>query len=181
MFVPAVDSTYGRPIISPQDADSMVARINHRTPYGLVYLSGQITGLDYEDATDWRVEAAIQLGHRNIGTLSPLRGKEYLRGLGKLENQYLGLHALSDPPGIITRDRWDVQRCDVMLVNVLGAERVSIGTMTEFGWADAYRRPIVLAMEEGNVHDHAFVRQLAGYILPTLEEAIDVTAALLTC
>jgi hypothetical protein len=36
----------------------------------------------------------------------------------------------------MTRDRFDATRCDVLLVNLLGAERVSIGTMMEVAWAD---------------------------------------------
>lgn len=150
-------------------------------PHGLVYLSGPITGLTYDEGNDWRAGAIEKLGEHRIKGVSPLRAKEYLRGLGKLEGQHLDLHALSSASGIVTRDRWDVERCDAMLVNLLGAERVSIGTCIEFGWADSFRRPIILAMEEDNRHQHEMVREMAGYILPTLEEAIDVTIALLAC
>jgi hypothetical protein len=51
---------------------------------------------------------------------------------------------MSKPKGLTTRDRWDAMRCDVLLVNLLGATKVSIGTVLEFGWADAMDIPIVV-------------------------------------
>ena len=38
--------------------------------------------------------------------------------------------------GIVTRDRWDVAKADVVLMNLVGATQVSIGTMVELGWAE---------------------------------------------
>ncbi len=48
----------------------------------------------------------------------------------------------------------------------------------EIAWADAARNPVVLAMESGNAHDHAMVREAAGFVVPTLDEALDVVVAL---
>jgi hypothetical protein len=42
----------------------------------------------------------------------------------------------------------------------------------EMAWADAWRIPIILAMEARNIHDHAFVRQVAAFITGDLDEAI---------
>ncbi len=115
-----------------------------------VYLSGPITGLDYKGCTDWREYARTWLADLNIEGLSPMRGKEYLEGKG----------------------------CDFMLCNLLGAKQVSIGTMIELGWADLSRTPVVLVMEpSGNIHEHAFVRQLAGYRVDSLEAGLDLIGA----
>lgn len=38
---------------------------------------------------------------------------------------------------------------------------------------------IILVMEDGNVHDRAMVRELAGYVVPTLDQAIEVAKAIL--
>ena len=46
----------------------------------------------------------------------------------------------------------------------------------EMAWADAWRIPIILAMENGNIHDHAFVRQVAAFITDDLDEAIRTAA-----
>jgi nucleoside 2-deoxyribosyltransferase len=144
-----------------------------------VYLAGGITGLSYEEATAWREEACKQFAPHGITGLSPLRHKTYLLGETSLADTYSDLNVMSTEKGITTRDRWDCQRSDVVLFNLMDATRVSIGTMIEIGWADSARRPIVLAMETGGLHDHAIVRACAGFIVPTLQEAIDTVITLL--
>ena len=151
-----------------------------------VYLAGPITGLTYDDGQDWRSYARAVLATQGIEAFSPLRGKDYLKEYGELDaggvgSAYTGLHALSDPAGIVTRDRLDCTKRDLVLVNLLGADRVSVGTCIEFGWADAARVPIVVAMERdgSNPHDHAMVYGLAGYVLPSLDDAIQVATVIL--
>lgn len=147
-----------------------------------VYLSGPITGLTYDEGKEWRTyarEALLGWGKEDILGLDPLRGKDYLRGEGVLTDKYLNLNPLSTPKGIVTRDRNDTMKADAMIVNLLGAERVSIGTVLEIGWADAARVPIVLVMEDGNIHDHAMVRELAGFVTTDLDEAIRVVLTIL--
>jgi len=57
---------------------------------------------------------------------------------------------------------------------------VSIGTMIEAGWADSYRKPIVLVMEEeGNVHDHAILNEAVGFRVGSLEAGVNIVRALL--
>ena len=148
---------------------------------GKVYLAGPITGLDYAGATDWR-ETSTKALHP-IEALSPMRYKAYLAAYGKLLASYgdTGVkHPLSTDKGITTRDRWDVQRCDIVLMNFLGAKTVSIGTCIEIGWADAHRKPIVMLIEEeGNIHEHGMVNSIAAYRATTLESGIDIVKALL--
>jgi nucleoside 2-deoxyribosyltransferase len=70
--------------------------------------------------------------------------------------------------------------CDIMLANLLGAKKVSIGTIGEFFWADAYRKPVIAVMEkEGNPHEHAMIRELTGFRVETLEEGLAVAGAVL--
>ncbi len=147
-----------------------------------VYLSGPITGLDYANCTDWREYTRQRFAEHGIDGLSPMRGKEFLRDGGVIDGdmQAVLTHAMTQPAAIVARDRWDTTRCDFVLVNMLGAQRVSIGTVVEIGWADLARRPAVLVMEpKGNIHEHAFVRQLASYHVETLEEGIDLILAAL--
>lgn len=52
---------------------------------------------------------------------------------------------------------------------------MSIGTMTELGWADAARVPIIVVMESSsNPHDSPLVRELATYLVEDLESGISV-------
>ncbi len=112
-----------------------------------------------------------------------MRGKEYLSALQSISSdgqEYAHMSVMSTSRGVITRDRYDSQHCDVMLVNLLGAERVSIGTMIELGWADSVRTPVVCAIEPtGNVHEHMMVQELIGFRVSTLTEALTVVKAIL--
>lgn len=150
-----------------------------------VYLAGPITGLTYDEGNDWRIAVAADLLEDGIIGLSPLRAKNFLRQIGVLDaagtpdSAYIGLNPLSEPKGIMTRDRLDSTRSDMVLMNLVGATRVSIGTMIEAGWADGARVPLVVAMEDDNIHRHAMLNEAAGFIVPTLEQAVAVVKAVL--
>lgn len=156
----------------------------------LVYLAGPITGLSFEGCTDWREYAIKDLDREGITGLSPMRAKEYLSGESAVGDSYENT-VLSSSRGIITRDRWDTTRCDVILANFLGAERVSIGTVMEIAWADLSRIPIIVVMEPPqpgaigttpsprNVHDHSMIREATGFRVETLEEGLNVAKAIL--
>lgn len=144
-----------------------------------VYLAGPITGCSYGEATDWRDGVAAVLAPHGIKGLSPMRGKEYLRNETNIGHSYEDT-LLSSGKSIIARDRNDSTTSDLLVVNLLGASRVSIGTMVELGWADAHRVPVVLVMEKsGNVHDHRFVTELAGWHVDNLDDAVRVVLAVL--
>lgn len=141
-----------------------------------VYLAGPITGMTLDQSEDWRTYVRKKLPPNVVG-LSPLRGKEHLKRQGAIKDCYED-NPLTSAKGITTRDRWDATRCDCLFVNFLEATVVSIGTVMEVAWADAARKPIVVAMKEGNVHWHAMIRQSAGFIVPSLDDGINVIATL---
>lgn len=144
-----------------------------------VYAAGPITGLSFGNATDWRQELFDRLSKNNIKVLSPLRAKDYLKDEQVIGDSY-EQHVLSSQRGITARDRNDVINCDAILVNLLGATRPSFGTVMEIAWADMLRKPIVLVMEkEGNIHDHAMIRECSPFRVETLEQACTVLRALL--
>jgi nucleoside 2-deoxyribosyltransferase len=148
-----------------------------------VYLAGPISGLSYVEATDWRKEAKLHLKHVGIEALSPMRCKEFLAGLGKLTGtgeEYTHMHPLASSRGVMTRDYYDATHCDVLLVNLLGAKIVSIGTVLEIAWCFQKRTPIVCVIEpKGNIHEHIMIQEALGYKVPTLEEGIDIVKAIL--
>ena len=148
----------------------------------LVYLSGPIGGLTYKDATNWREYVSNCLPSK-VHSLTPMRGKE---GWGNPQQP------MTERPGIVNcdsrsitmRDRWDVQRCDAMLVHIPPANwtRFSTGTTVEIGWADAFRVPIVLACERGAAFthwfDHPIIKGCVGWHVETLDEAIVVLSVM---
>lgn len=146
--------------------------------YGTVYLAGPISGLDHKGCTDWRQYVVDNLPAGVVG-FSPMRAKQYLENAGTLEGSYEDF-PLSSQRGIYARDKYDCERTDIVLVNLMGAKTVSIGTMMELGWATGVNTPIVLVMEEeGNIHDHPMVREACPFIVQDLDTAIDVIGAIL--
>ena len=144
-----------------------------------VYLVGPITSCSYEGCVGWRDLAKDLLGQKDIVGVSPMRAKEYLENETDIDLSYDT--PLSSPRGIMTRDRFDLMTCDVILANFLGAEVVSIGTVMEIAWADLLRKPVILVMEdEGNPHDHPMVTEAAGFRLNDLRKGIDVATAILS-
>jgi nucleoside 2-deoxyribosyltransferase len=147
-----------------------------------VYLAGPITGLNYEQSVGWRNLAKEDLKEFGIDGFSPMRGKEFLEKYNILsgEKNIYAFDPLSSDRGIMTRDRLDATTCDLMLVHLLGAKKVSIGTVMEIAWADLYRIPIVCVIEkEGNPHDHPMTRQALGFRVETLEEGLHITKTIL--
>jgi nucleoside 2-deoxyribosyltransferase len=168
-----------------------------------IYLAGPITGTDYNDSRfGWRkaFDDILKLrGADHLECFSPMREKEFLEKEQCISGMadYGSLHGFGTPYGILTRDHNDVRNCDAMVACFLGAKIPSIGTCVEFGFAHAYRKPVIMIMEPArgavfdasdpnygpafkNPHDHLFLRACAGYVVPTLEHAADIVQSLLT-
>lgn len=143
-----------------------------------VYLAGPIAGCTYEGATDWRDHASKALNSAEVECLSPMRGKYFLAG------RTLGQDAYDESPmttarGINRRDFFDCTRSSCVLVNLEGAKRISIGTCMEIAWCFQARIPCIVVMEPGNPHKHMMIEDCATYIVPTLDQAMDLTKVLL--
>ena len=146
-----------------------------------VYLGGPIDGLSYEGCNSWREYAIRELAKEGIIGLSPMRGKEFLKKEQVIRGSYK--HPLSTDEGLTIRDMWDVRRSGIVLFNLTGASSVSIGSMIEYGWASAFNKPIIAAIEpinreNQNVHEHPMVRSLTAYRVETLDEGLAVAKAL---
>lgn len=146
-----------------------------------IYLAGPIAGLTYSEATHgWRQEVSNALAGTGIQCYSPMRGKVFLKDhAGPIGKEGYEQHPMSRMQGILGRDRNDVMEADLIFMNVQGAKSVSIGTTVELGWADAFRKPIVLVTDKEGPHNHAFFTGLATYVCHDVATAIDCTKALL--
>lgn len=143
----------------------------------IAYLAGPITGLSYEGATDWRAYAKSKLDP-SIAGMSPLRGKSYLSQVKEIKDTYEDI-AMSCAKGITARDFNDCRRADIVIANLKGADRVSIGTVIEIAWAKAFNVPCIAVIDDGDMHDHAMIRESVGFIVNTLDEAIHIANAVL--
>jgi len=148
----------------------------------LVYLAGPIDGLNYERCVAWREYAIEELAKSEITGLSPMRAKEFLKHHPKLVDG-VSDHILASDAGLTSRDMWDVRRSDAILFNLLGAEKISIGTMIEYGWASAFDKPVITIIEKKgkrkkNVHEHPMIRRITDYRVETLDDGLSVVRAL---
>jgi len=151
----------------------------------LVYLAGGIAGLTGVQMLKWRQEAAAELEERGIETLNPMRAKESLvadgQPLGRDFHAYEKRGAFFTSRGIMTRDYNDVARCDALLVNLLGLDKPSLGTIMELAWAWQLKKPAVVMIEPtGNPHDgHPMIHEAISFRVATLDEGIDSVAVIL--
>jgi nucleoside 2-deoxyribosyltransferase len=143
-----------------------------------VYAAGPISGLTYGASKGWRNLAWGMLAP-DIDLFCPMRAQEHLVNHGVLNGSYDG-HVLTTARAIMTRDHWDCFKCDLIIANFLGAERVSIGTCMEVAWAHSYRKPLIVVMESsGNPHEHPMIAEATSYRVDNIEEAVDIARAVL--
>jgi nucleoside 2-deoxyribosyltransferase len=148
-----------------------------------IYLAGAITGESFGDATDWREYVRTKLSPGIVG-LSPLRAKDYLENEKAIGDSYDSQNGVETPlstsRGIMTRDFFDCQNCDIVLANLLGTQKVSIGTVMEIAWAYAFNKPLILVLEDDNIHEHAMIREATGFRVNTIDDAVSIANAILT-
>jgi len=151
-----------------------------------VYLCGPITGTTFDETKyGWRRHVYRELKRNGIIGWSPMRHKmkeqfgkdaqESMHRMGGYPDD-----PMSCPKGITARDRYDTMKSDLIFCNLLGTEKISVGSMIELGWADAMRIPIVMVMEEGNIHEHAMVEDMLDFRAYSIDEGIDITRKILT-
>lgn len=139
----------------------------------VVYLCGPITGLSLEEATGWRRAAADALDPVAV-VIDPTReAPDTMRRSETAATRTITVERLLHGKRTVARDRYDIQRSDLVLACFLGANSVSIGAVGEIFWADAMTKPVVLVREEANVHNHDMLNEIAGWIFEDLESAID--------
>lgn len=143
-----------------------------------IYLAGPITGCTFDECTDWRERFTRLLDPLGIECLSPMRAKDYLKRVDKINGSYPELGPLASSKGIMARDSWDCSRADLVLFNLLGAKQVSIGTVMELAWAWDHKKPTVVIMESGNVHEHPMVDEAVKFRCETEEAAIHLIRAI---
>lgn len=147
-----------------------------------VYLAGPITGLTYEEARyGWRkvFQDGLERKGSNAKVLSPMRHEGHLAEVkGPLEKDYPS-HLFSHPKMIVTKDFLDIDVSSIVVANFTGATRPSIGTVAEIGYAAAKGKPIVVIMEEDNLHNHPFVT-VPSTVVDNLDDAIAIVDSLLS-
>ena len=152
--------------------------------YGIVYLAGAMANISGYEATQWRSAVTHSLGLVGIECRNPMRAKQFLSAQSKISsnfNDYKDRGTFFTSRGIMTRDFNDVKQADVLLVNLLGAVKPSLGTVMELAWAFALQKPAVVIIEdEGNPHDyHPMIHEAMSFRVNLLEEGVRSVATIL--
>lgn len=140
-----------------------------------VYLAGSISGLAHGQAKGWREYAQEKLLNVGLHGYSPMRGTAYVKNQNDFtEKEKKAFHGndINSIVGINVRDFNDCKTADAILVNLLGAPKVSIGTVMEIAWARAFQIPVVIVMEKDNVHNHGMLT-FGNVVTENLDDGIE--------
>ena len=137
-----------------------------------IYCVHPISGLSGEEVFDYYNNIKNKLGSFGYDVFTPMYGKEYLRNEIKYKSEGYN-NPLSTNHAIFSRDKWMCLQADVIYASFIGSKIVSIGSMFELAWGNINNKQIVVAMDEQNIHRHAFVFEAASIIYPTETEAIE--------
>ena len=146
-----------------------------------VYLAGPILGCTKGEANDWRKTLCDLLTDGSDGQIvgiSPLRCEPLIGHRYNLDypDPRFGL-----PRAIAAKNKHDVQNCDITLAYLpaeMGAT-ISLGTIGEIFWADAYDKQVILVSDHPKILQHPVVDAAVDWKLGTLEEAADVCIGVL--
>ncbi len=140
-------------------------------PTHRIYLCGPITGSP--EAASWR-QTVIGALAGEAEMIDPTRDVLSSARHGEsASSRALSVERLVHGKRTVTRDRFDVERSDLVLACFLGATSVSIGSIGEIFWADAMRKPVIIVREEDNLHNHDMLNEIAGWIFDDLDAAIE--------
>jgi nucleoside 2-deoxyribosyltransferase len=145
-----------------------------------VYLAGPIAGCNQAEANDWRVEVRGKLANFGVVGISPLRcepivGERYM--LNYADPKFGTARAIS------SKNLFDVRHCDMILAYLprdINERRPSYGTICELAWAHVLGKPTVLVTDDPVLREHPVINVNAGWVLDTLDEAVEVLVGVLT-
>jgi len=131
-----------------------------------IYLAGPIANLSHEQASQWRLYVETALPEFEV--FNPMVYNN------DTENDNLPNYNGTKRGGEIWQiDKTNLENSDLILANFTGSEKVSIGTAVEIGMAVQLNIPIIVVMENNNIHRHPFICVPAEFVCDNLDKAID--------
>lgn len=137
-----------------------------------IYCGSIISGRSYEEVMEYYNYIISVLSDFGFDVLSPMLGKEALRNEIAFKKYGYGT-AISSNHAIKERDQWMVTQADIVWLNFFKCKNASIGGISELAWADLLHKHTIVTMEEDNIHQHAFVLEMADIIFETEDETLD--------
>ena len=132
--------------------------MNSCLPKKVVFLSGPMRGVSRIEGIAWREKARKLLG-KDFEVLHAYRGRE--------ERE-----TFPDPRGAVIRDKNDIIRSDIVIVNDTVADASMIGTSMEVFFAHSRDKVVILF---GHAHDEDYWLNYHSHIrVSSLEEACEL-------
>ncbi len=154
-----------------------------------VYLAGPILGCTKTEANDWRIDFARKLAFYNIRGVSPLRCEPLTGARYSLDNQ---CPKFGTAKAIGAKNVFDVRSCDITLAYLpLRGEMQKIddrewrdtvqsyGTIGELAGAHFIGKSTILVTDDPYVAAHPVLVAFSGWVLPTLDDALEVIVGVL--
>ncbi len=144
-----------------------------------IYLAGPIAGCTEGEAQDWRGYVCEKLAGSGIVGISPLRceppnedgGYSTPETLAGVDPMFGTARAIS------SKNIMDVRNCDLILAFLpqqMSEKRPSYGTVVEMAWGKWEGKPVILVSDDPSVAKHPVINVCAGWVLGTLDEALEV-------
>ena len=136
-----------------------------------IYLARPITGKSYDEVMQYLKDLKEELEIYGYKVLSPMTGKGCLKGEKKFK-AFGYKDAVTTNHAIVERDRWMVENADIVFVNFENTDKVSIGCVAELAWAHQLGKHTVVVLPKDNIHEHAFVLEMADIVFRNFEDAV---------
>jgi hypothetical protein len=138
-----------------------------------IYLAHQISGLSYDEVYKYYQETITSLRQAGYYVFHPMIGKSYFRGEREFKNADYRGFPLSTNHAILQRDMWMVANSDVVYVNFEGTKQASIGMIAELTAAHVQRKNTVITLPKENMHNHAFIHEMADIEFNSHQDTMD--------
>lgn len=128
-----------------------------------VYVSGPIYIDDKRASDKWREEASWLFSQADVETIDPCRAK------ATYQVEYF------TPNEIIFRDLRDIQRADLVYVNLLNLKpgKLPIGTVMEIMYAWELKKPVVVAAVDKRITLHPWIIAMSVKLFSEQAAAIE--------
>lgn len=127
-----------------------------------VYCAHPISGLTWDEVVNYYNGIKEKLESIGLEVFQPMTGKGEIRTEINERFQPADFKAaVASNHAIFERDRWMVSNCDILYLDLTGANMTSIGCMFELAWAAILGKYAIVVMDKENVHRHAFVVEAA--------------------
>lgn len=139
-----------------------------------VYLAGPILHCNKMEANDWREYVADALAPHGIIGVSPLRCEPLI---GERYTASTADAKFGTARAIGSKNVFDVRNCDMTLAYLPTppeGRHQSYGTISELAWAYMLGKPAVLVSNDPGILEHPVLSAAAGWMLPDLDDAIEV-------